>query len=100
MAQQNKEDRINFRVSAAQKALISRAAALKKTSVTNFIVDTACEAAQEMLAEQRHFELTEEQWNAFCAALDAPPKEIPQLRMLLEKPSVFRERTSKKADCD
>lgn len=53
-----------------------------------------------MLAELRHFELNEEQWNAFCAALDAPPKEIPQLRKLLEKPSVFRKQTDKKAGRD
>lgn len=34
-------------------------------------------------AEQVHFALTPECWEAFCAALDAPPKEIPALRKLL-----------------
>jgi uncharacterized protein (DUF1778 family) len=32
-----------------------------------------------------------EQWEAFCQALDAPPKRIPALAQLLNRPSVFDE---------
>jgi predicted DNA-binding antitoxin AbrB/MazE fold protein len=39
--------------------------------------------------EQAHFALSPEQWQAFCTALDAPPKAIPALRKLLTEPSVF-----------
>ena len=45
----------------------------------------------EVLADQVHFSLSPERWDAFCAALDAPPKVIPALRRLLKKPSVFHD---------
>jgi uncharacterized protein (DUF1778 family) len=41
------------------------------------------------LLNQRLFVLNDEQWQAFQAALDAPPQEKPRLRRLLTEPSVF-----------
>jgi predicted DNA-binding antitoxin AbrB/MazE fold protein len=40
-------------------------------------------------ADQVQFVLPEDRWQAFCDALDAPPKEIPALRKLLMEPSLF-----------
>lgn len=40
-------------------------------------------------ADQVQFDLPEDRWQAFCDALDAPPKDIPALRKLLTEPSVF-----------
>jgi predicted DNA-binding antitoxin AbrB/MazE fold protein len=40
-------------------------------------------------ADQVQFVLHEDRWQAFCAALDTPPKEIPALRKLLTEPSLF-----------
>jgi hypothetical protein len=39
--------------------------------------------------ESVHFTLPADRWQAFCDALDAPPKEIPALRRLFEKASPF-----------
>jgi uncharacterized protein (DUF1778 family) len=36
-----------------------------------------------------HFGLNAEQWEAFMAALEAPPREIPALQQLMREPSVF-----------
>jgi uncharacterized protein (DUF1778 family) len=33
--------------------------------------------------------LTADQWSAFVAALDAPPRELPRLRRLFDEPSIF-----------
>jgi uncharacterized protein (DUF1778 family) len=44
------------------------------------------------LAEQTRFDLPKAQWLAFNAALDAPAKEIPELKLLLTEPSVFEAR--------
>jgi hypothetical protein len=33
--------------------------------------------------------LSPEDWQAFCAALNAPAREIPELRRLLTEPGVF-----------
>ncbi len=39
-------------------------------------------------ADQVHFILPPDRWEEFCAALDAPPKEIPALRKLLTEASL------------
>jgi hypothetical protein len=39
--------------------------------------------------DQAHFVLPPDRWQAFCDALDAPPKEIAPLRRLLTEPSVL-----------
>jgi uncharacterized protein (DUF1778 family) len=84
-----KESKVQLRLRPAQKGLIARAAQLKQTTLTSFMIEHAYNAAQEVLADQVHFELSPERWDAFCAALDAPPKEIPALRGLLAEKSIF-----------
>ena len=84
-----KDIRLNLRATPEQRALIERAAAVKRTNLTSFILDVACEAAEDILAQQRHFELSPEQWNEFCAVLDAPPNDNPALKSLFAKKSVF-----------
>ena len=84
-----KESKVQLRLRPAQKEVISQAAQIKQTTLTSFMVEHALSAAQQVLADQVHFELSPERWDAFCAALDAPPKEIPALRKLLTEKSVF-----------
>jgi AF2212-like protein/uncharacterized protein DUF1778 len=40
-------------------------------------------------ADRTAFVLSPDDWQAFCTALDAPPREIPSLRRLLTEPGVF-----------
>ena len=40
-------------------------------------------------ADRTAFALAPDDWQAFCAALDAPPRDIPALRRLLTEPGVF-----------
>jgi predicted DNA-binding antitoxin AbrB/MazE fold protein len=40
-------------------------------------------------ADELHFALPPDRWQAFCEALDAPPKDIPALRKLLTEASLF-----------
>ncbi len=86
--------KVQLRMRPLQKEVISRAADLKQTTLTNFMVEQAFEAAQQVLADQSHFYLSPEKWDEFCAALDAPPKELPALRKLLTEPSVFDKKRS------
>jgi uncharacterized protein (DUF1778 family) len=87
-----KETRISVRVKPSQKALISRAARLQQTTLTDFVLDTALHAASQLLAEEKHFELTPAQFKRFCRALDAPPaKNLKAMRRLLNEPSVLDE---------
>ena len=86
-----RETKVQLRMRPLQKDIIARAAELKQTTMTNFMVEHAFSAAQQILADQTHFYLSPEKWDEFCAALDAPPRELPELRKLLTQPSVFDE---------
>lgn len=78
---------INMRVEPEQQALLNRAAALTHKDRTAFIMEAACQKAEEVLLDERLFQLDEEQFLAFIAALDAPVKDVPALRELLAKPA-------------
>ncbi len=86
-----RDTKVQLRMRPLQKQVIARAAHLKQTTLTNFMVEQAFHAAQQILADQVHFYLSPEKWDQFCAALDAPPKELPRLRRLLTEPGVFDE---------
>ena len=85
----SKVSRLDLRASAAQKRILEEAARLKHTSVTEFILQTACEAAKEVLAEEGQIRMPKDDWKAFLKALDAPPRSLPALRKLLTTPGVF-----------
>jgi uncharacterized protein (DUF1778 family) len=80
---------VQLRLRTAQKSLIVRAAELRHTSVNDFILEHAYEAAQQVLAEQVDIVMPPGEWKAFCKALDAPPRSIPALKKMLMKASVF-----------
>jgi uncharacterized protein (DUF1778 family) len=84
-----RETNLNIRVTPQQKQVISQAAQLKQTTISNFVLQQAFEAAQDIVLEQRHFTLSNHEWKAFCKALDAAPRNYPKLRKLLIEPSVF-----------
>ncbi|MCI0389068.1 MAG: DUF1778 domain-containing protein [Acidobacteria bacterium] len=81
--------RFSIRASALQKKVIAQAARIKATSMSEFVLEQALLAAQHLIADQTHFTLPKKQWMAFHAALDAPPKSVPELRRLLTKPGIF-----------
>ena len=76
---------INMRVEPEQQVMLTRAAALTHKDRTTFIMEAACQRAEEVLLDQRLFQLNKEQFEEFQAALDAPVEEIPALRKLLAK---------------
>jgi uncharacterized protein (DUF1778 family) len=84
-----KETKVQLRMRPLQKDVIARAAEIEQTTLTGFMVEQAFHAAQQILADQAHFYLSPEKWDEFCAALDAPPRELPELRKLLTEPGVF-----------
>lgn len=70
---------INLRVSADRKALIDQAAAVLGKSRTEFMLDTMREAAENVLLDQRVFQVSAAEFAAFQAALDAPIGPNPRL---------------------
>ena len=85
-------ERLNLRIAPTVKTMLRKAASLRKYSLTDFVVRSSQDAAEAVLAEQTRFVLPKAQWLAFNAALDAPAREIPELKRLLTEPSVFEAR--------
>lgn len=88
-ASTQKASRFSIRASATQKRVIAEAARIKATTISDFMLEQSLTAAQQVIADQVEFRLPKKQWKAFCDALDAPPKTIPALRRLLNKPGLF-----------
>jgi uncharacterized protein (DUF1778 family) len=84
-----KATRVQLRLRPAQKAVLVRAAQLRQTSLSNFMLEHAYEAAQQVLAEQVDIVMPPAEWQAFCNALDAPPRPIPALKKLLTEAGLF-----------
>lgn len=84
-----KTTKVQLRLRPVQKAVLARAAELRHTSLSNFMLEHAYEAARQVLAEQVDIVMPPAEWNAFCKALDAPPRAIPALKQLFRKASVF-----------
>jgi uncharacterized protein (DUF1778 family) len=61
--------------------------------LTDFVIRSACAEAENSLADQRHFSLNVEQWDAFTAALDRPVQPKPRLRRLLSEPSILEQQS-------
>lgn len=84
-----KTERIDVRASSAVKQLLQEAARSCHKNVSEFLLDAGVVAANQALADRRHFVLSEEQWQAFQQALDAPPQPLPRLKKLMAQPSIL-----------
>ena len=82
-------EKLDLRLTRAAKARIQAAAEVQNKSVTEFVLDSALNTADSLLADQRTINLNAEQWKAFMEALDAPPRYHERLERLLTEPSVF-----------
>jgi uncharacterized protein (DUF1778 family) len=80
---------LNLRVTEEQKSAFEHAAQIQQTKVSNFILNNAYEAAQEVIRDQYVMSVSEDQWIAIYNALDNPPKNNLALRKFLESESVF-----------
>ena len=91
-ADQSRTKRFNLRATPKQERLIKVAAERQGMNVTDFILESACEKAEQALADQTHFVLNEKQWALFMKALDAPPRVIPAIKRLFSKPPIAESR--------
>jgi uncharacterized protein (DUF1778 family) len=76
---------LNIRVKEAQRALIDTAAAILHKSRTDFILDIACQAAENVILDRRMFNLDDQQYAEFIDMLDAPVTANPALDTLLAR---------------
>ncbi len=87
--QSTRTTKLDLRLSQEAKKTLSAAAQVAHCSVSQFVLTSALERAAETLTERQRFELNAEQWEAFMAALDAPPQIVPEIQRLFREPSLF-----------
>jgi len=73
-------ERLDFRITSAQKRNIERAASLRGTSVTDFVVNEVQSAAIATIKEFESLELRDEDRRVFVEALLNPPKPNDALK--------------------
>jgi uncharacterized protein (DUF1778 family) len=82
---EGRSERVDLRMTPAAKRTLQRAAAVTNKTLTEFLLDSGLNAALDTLADRRVFQLDQRRWDAFLAALAAPPKSNPSLRKLLAR---------------
>lgn len=80
-----KVSRLNLRSAPAHEALIRRAAAVSRKSVSEFVLESACAAAERLILDQRLITVDQATFAAFNAALDRPARLNPRLRALFAR---------------
>lgn len=58
-------------------------------NITNFILESACDRAEQEIAEASHFELSPRHWKQFTEALDRAATTKPRLKKLLNEHTVL-----------
>lgn len=82
---------INMRVEPSQQALLNKAASILNKDRTAFILDVACREAENVILDQRLYELDKEAFIAFELTLNADLPENNKLKALLEDPSPWEQ---------
>ena len=86
-----KQQRLEARVTSDQKWIIERAAAIRGTSVTDFVVQSAQEKAEEVVRTSEVIRLQREDAELFVKLLLNPPKPNAKFKAAMKR---HLERTS------
>ena len=86
---QPKSERIDVRASTAVKQLLQEAARACHKNVSEFLLEAGITAANQALANRRHFGLDNAQWEMFQQTLDRPVQSKPRVKKLLTQPGVL-----------
>lgn len=77
--------RLGLRATSEQESLLRRAAQVARKSLTDYILDSACLAAEQTLLDQRLFMVTGNQYQALMDLLDQPAQESVGLDTLFSR---------------
>lgn len=86
------QETINMRTTVEQKARLRRAAELRNTSLSQFILDAAADRADKVISEHQLTTLPGDFFDAFFATLAQPPASNPALEALAAMPRPYQQR--------
>jgi uncharacterized protein (DUF1778 family) len=91
-AKSAKSERLGVRATPQQQVLLRRAAQTARKSVTEFILDSACRAAEETLLDQRLFIVDPEAGEQLLDLMDQPPAPNEGLSNLMSRKTPWGDR--------
>ena len=68
--------RIDLRATREQKAFIKRVAGAQGQKISDFVLNSAREKAEMILADQKEFLLSPKQWASFVSVLDRQQEDF------------------------
>jgi len=77
--------RLGLRATPEQEKVLRRAADVSHKSLTDFILDSACLAAEQALLDQRLFMVSGTQYQTLLDLLDQPEQDNPGLKDLFSR---------------
>ena len=80
-----RSSRLGLRATHEQEVVLRRAAEVSHKSLTDFILDSACLAAEHTLLDQRLFVVADDKYQAFIDLLDSPVEPNAGLRDLFSR---------------
>lgn len=81
----NRSSRLGLRATHEQEVVLRRAAEVAHKSLTDFILDSACLAAEQTLLDQRLFMVSGSQYQALMNLLEQPEETNEGLRDLFSR---------------
>lgn len=87
-----RDTHLQVRISTSEKERLRRAAEQAGLDLSSFVLQHARRAADEILAEQTAFTLTDSEYERFLVQLDAPAQAVPSLANLMRRTSPFSDR--------
>lgn len=86
-----RSSRLGLRTTPEQEAVLRRAAEVAHKSLTDFILDSACLAAEQTLLDQRLFMVSGHQYQALMELLEQPEQASEGLRELFARKAPWDE---------
>lgn len=86
--------RLGVRATPEQEHVLRRAAEIAHKSLTEFILDSACRAAEETLLDQRLFVVSGERYQRLLDLLEEPAGDNAGLRDLFSRPDPWSPATA------
>jgi uncharacterized protein (DUF1778 family) len=77
-------DTLNLRIRPEERGLIDRAATITGKTRTDFVLEAARRAAEDVLLDRAVLGVSPEAYAAFLARLDAPPQPNERLRRTMQ----------------
>lgn len=85
MTTATRSSRLGLRATPQQETVLRRAAEVSNKSMTDFILDSAYQAAEQTLLDQRLFLVSSSQSQALLSLLDRPEQDSPGLKDLFSR---------------